>query len=366
MVFDVYFSEYLKQFNEMELDRWNYHYGCVLTGAKYLYEVTGKEEYLEAILNFGRKYVDENGVIIGFKAEEQNVDLMASGGLLYFLYDQTGEEKYIKGIHNIMEVLRNQPRTSTGNFWHKKIYPYQVWLDGLYMVQPFYMEYEKRFNHKENYSDTLNQFKNVRKYLYDEEKHLYYHAYDEKKVMIWADKETGLSPSFWLRSMGWYLMALCDCYEISDDFEAKVVLGSLLREAIDGILPYQDKKSGLFYQLIDRADLKDNYLETSGSAMVSYAILKGCRLGILDKEKYLKTGEFILASIEALKADIQDGEIHLTGTCASAGLGPKDERDGSPEYYLSEAVKDDNAHGVATCMMAYSEWLKIRDHWRAK
>lgn len=358
MVFDVFFSDYLKEFNAMELERWNYHWGCVLTGAKYLYEVTGKQEYLDSILNFGQKYVDENGVIIGFKAEEQNVDLMASGRLLYFLYDQTGEEKYLKGIHYIKEVLDHQPRTSFGNFWHKKIYPYQVWLDGLYMVQPFYMEYEKRFNHKENYKDTLEQFKNVRKYLYDENKHLYYHGYDEKKVMIWADKETGCSPSFWLRSMGWYLMALCDCYEICEDFEAQVALGTLLKEAVDGILPYQDKDSCLFLQLIDRDDLKDNYTETSGSAMVAYAVLKGCRMGVLDKETYLKTGERILAALEAQKIDVRNGEFHLTGTCASAGLGPKDERDGSAEYYLSEAVKDDNAHGVATCMMAYSEWLK--------
>lgn len=105
----------------MEMERWNYHWGCVLTGAKYLYEVTGKEEYREAILNFGRKYVDEHGTIRGFCAEEQNVDLMASGRLLYFLYDETGEERYLKGIHGIMENLRNQPRTSFGNFWHKKI-----------------------------------------------------------------------------------------------------------------------------------------------------------------------------------------------------------------------------------------------------
>lgn len=342
----------------MELDRWNYHYGCVLTGAKDLYEITGKTEYLEAIKNFGTKYVNDDGIIIGFDAGEQNVDLMASGGLLYFLHDVTGEEKYEKGIFTIMEALKNQPRTSEGNFWHKKIYPYQVWLDGLYMVQPFYMEFEKRYHGKKNYHDSIKQFQNVRRYLYDAEKHLYYHGYDEKKEMIWADKETGLSPSFWLRSIGWYLMALVDCCEISEDADTRAVLGTLLQEAIDGILPYADTGKCLFYQLVDRKDLKDNYLETSGSAMVSYAILKGCRLGILDKASYWNAGELILAALEAQKFEVRNGTFHLTGTCASAGLGPKDERDGSAEYYLSEAVKDDNAHGVATCMMAYSEWLK--------
>ena len=359
MVFTVYFSDYLKAFNSMEMERWNYHWGCVLIGAKCLYEITGKDEYREAVLNFGRKYVDENGVIQGFCAKEQNVDLMASGRLLYFLYDETGKERYLKGIHLIMENLKNQPRTSFGNFWHKKIYPYQVWLDGLYMVQPFYMEYERRFNQKKNYEDSLYQFRNVRKYLFDEKKQLYYHAYDEKRRMIWADKKTGLSPCFWLRSIGWYLLALCDCYEIAQDLDAQAVLGTLLKEAVQGVFLYQDKDSGLFYQLVDRTDLEDNYLETSGSAMMAYAVMKGCRLGILDSTAYYEKGVRILAALEAEKMKVSNGEFHLTGTCASAGLGPKDERDGSAEYYLSEAVKDDNAHGVSMCMMAYSEWLKM-------
>ncbi|MCI8888200.1 MAG: glycosyl hydrolase family 88 [Hungatella sp.] len=364
MVFQVYFSDYLKQFNKAKPERWNYHLGCVVLGAQYLYETTGSEGYLSTVLNFGKNYVDDNGMIKGFRAEEHNVDMMASGRLLYFLYDYTKEERYLKGIHRIMEALRKQPRTSFGSFWHKEVYPGQVWLDGLYMVQPFYMEYENRFNRKSNYPDILNQFKNVKKYLYDQERHLYYHGYDERKETGWANKDTGRSPSFWLRGMGWYLMALCDCYEISQDQEAEAVLGALLKEAVDGILSYADENTGLFYQVIDRQELAGNYLETSGSAMVAYAVLKGCRLGILDRPHYFGTGERILAALESEKIEARDGRFYLTGICASGGLGLKDgipgevKRDGSPEYYLSEAVKDDNAHGAAACMMAYSEWLK--------
>ena len=364
MVFEVYFSDYLKQFNEMKPERWNYHLGCVLLGAEYLYEITCSEMYLTPILNFGKDYVDHKGIIKGFRAEEHNVDLMASGRLLSFLYDYTKEERYLKGIHSIMEVLKVQPRTSFGSFWHKEVYPGQVWLDGLYMVQPFYMEYEKRFNHKSNYQDILNQFQNVKKYLYDQEKRLYYHGYDERKETGWADKVTGKSPSFWLRGMGWYLMALCDCCEISEDQEAESVLGELLKDAVDGLLPYADKDTGLFYQVIDRGDLAGNYLETSGSAMAAYTVLKGCRLGILERDKYFGTGERILAALASEKIKAREGKFYLTGICASGGLGLKDGipgqavRDGSPEYYLGEAVKDDNAHGVAACMMAYSEWLK--------
>ena len=358
MVFDIYFSDYIKRINDMRVERWNYHWGCVLIGAVDLYQATGKEEYREAVIHFGETYVDDNGKIAGFCEEEQNVDLMASGRLLYFLYDETGEKKYLSGILYIMKVLEQQPRTSFGNFWHKRIYPGQVWLDGLYMVQPFYMEYGKRFGREEIRKDSLKQFENVRRYLYDKKKRLYYHGYDETRTRIWADKENGCSPSFWVRSIGWYLMALCDCYEISEDSETKNTLGTLLREAIEGLMVYQDKATGLFYQLVDRKDLSGNYLETSGSAMISYALLKGSRLGILEKEKYNKEGAMILAAIEAEKMKVENSRLVLTGTCASAGLGPNEERDGSPEYYLSEAVKDDNAHGVAACMMAYSEWLK--------
>lgn len=365
MVFETYISGYLKKFNDLHLQCWNYSYGCVLTGCYYLYQITEKQEYKNALLQFGNEYIDENGIIRGFVEEEHNVDLMASGRVLYYLYDITGEERYAKGIHYIRRALGKQPRTSFGNFWHKEIYPYQVWLDGLYMVQPFYMEYEKRFCEKAGYKDTLNQFKNVRKYLYDEKKHLYYHGYDEKRVMIWADKETGCSPSFWLRAMGWYLMALCDCIEICEDKEAETILGELLKEAIDGILLYRDSRTGMFYQLIDRPDLEDNYLETSGSAMVSYALLKGHRLGVLKDETYFHTGEMILAALEASKYEVQADEIHLVDTCASAGLGPRDERDGSTQYYLSEKRGDDNTHGVAAFMMAYSEWLrKERRLWK--
>ena len=159
-------------------------------------------------------------------------------------------------------------------------------------------------------------------------------------------------------------MALCDCCEISEDQEAESVLGELLKDAVDGLLPYADKDTGLFYQVIDRGDLAGNYLETSGSAMAAYTVLKGCRLGILERDKYFGTGERILAALASEKIKAREGKFYLTGICASGGLGLKDGipgqavRDGSPEYYLGEAVKDDNAHGVAACMMAYSEWLK--------
>lgn len=360
MLLETYFKEYLKDFCSMDLERFNYPYGCILMGAAGLYEATGDESWLAAVKLFGEKYVDEKGVIRGYAADEHNVDLMCSGNVLYFLYQYTGEQRFKDGINMIMENLREQPRTSFGNFWHKQIYPNQVWLDGLYMAQPFYLRFETLFNNRKEYNDITTQFQNVRKYIYDDRKQLYYHAYDETRKMVWADKKTGCSPCFWLRGMGWYLMALADCYEIMPEVcEKREIFAELLREAVDGLLTYQDKAAGLFYQLIDRKDLAGNYLETSGSAMAAYAILKGCRLGMLDSQKYEAVGKNIMLAIAAEKLEYDHGCLHLTGSCASAGLGPGDERDGSPEYYLSEAVKPDNYHGVAACILAYGEWLKL-------
>lgn len=356
----TYIEAYLRDYKNYK-DHWNYEDGCVLIGSMLLYQVTGDKSYKEFIIRYMEDFVNSDGSINTFEKEKYNIDSINSGKLLFFLYEETKDEKYRKAIETVMDQLRSHPRTKCGNFWHKKIYPNQIWLDGLYMAQPFYMEYETKFNKKENYNDIIHQFENVRKYLYNEEKALYYHAYDEARIQFWADKETGLSPNFWLRSMGWYLMALVDTAdEISKEiFEHYSTLANLFKEAVHGILRYQDDSSKLFYQVIDRSDVKGNYLETSGSAMIAYAILKGCRLGILLKEKYQAIGEEIFTNLVKHQLIEAEGKLALKGICSVAGLGPKDERDGSVEYYLSEKVVCDDAKGVGPFMMAYAEWLRL-------
>lgn len=364
MILERYVRDFLAGYEEQLFHgKWNYTGGCVLTGAKYMYEATGDPFYLQVIDDFARRYVDENGTIFGFDPEEHNVDLMCSGRVLYGLLDRTGEARFRNGIEIIMENMRNQPRTKENNFWHKLIYPNQVWLDGLYMAQPFYVEYESRFGTREGFKDTLSQFKNVRKYLFDENKKLYYHGYDESRSVYWADPVTGLSKSFWLRSIGWLLMAFVDCYELMDCSKAdKQLLADLLKEAVDGLLAHQDKESCLFYQVVDMPELPGNYLETSGSAMAAYALLKGFRLGMLQKEAYKKHGEDILCGLCARHMRMDGGRLHLTQICRTGGLGPASDlrRDGTPEYYVSEPIMEDNGHGVAALIMAYSEYLRLR------
>lgn len=363
MKVEKFFDTYLNGYQNYKT-YWNYEDGCVLVGAQQMYEATGDEKYFQFIEKYLKHFITEDGSIEHYEMDKYSIDSINSGKVLFFMYNKTGEEKYRKAIEVVMSQVRNQPRCKCGNFYHKKIYPDQIWLDGLYMAQPFYMEYETRYNKKEKYNDIISQFENVQKYLYDDEKGLCYHAYDEMKEQFWADKETGRSGNFWLRSMGWYLMALVDTmdhmsFEIYEQYRK---LQDIFKLVLKGILKYQDKDSKLFYQVIDRSDVEENYLETSGSAMVGYAILKACRMGILLKEKYASVGMEIVESLMENKLLEQEDGIHLTGICLAAGLGPASspERDGSVAYYLSEKVVSDDSKGVGPFMMAYSQYLQLK------
>lgn len=369
MNIQAFFKDFIREYKGLDIykedrngqafNQWNYEDGCLLLGCKKMYEATGDTFYRDYVVKFMDPYVREDGGIESYVMGEYNLDFVNAGKLFYFMYDETGEERYRKAAGTLMEQLNHQPRLTTGNFWHKLIYPFQVWLDGLYMAQPFYLEYENRFNGRKNYYDIIGQFKSVRKYLYDEKTGLYHHAYDEYKERDWADKETGLSPNFWLRSIGWYLMALVDCYELASEelYDCKRELADLYREAIRGMLRWQDPESRLFYQLPVLMDEPGNYLESSGSLMVAYSILKACRLEILLADKYENTGREILKAVLDRHITDHDGRLHLGRTCAVAGLGPRHERNGSVEYYLSEPVVEDDPKAQGVLMMAYGEYL---------
>ena len=336
---------------------WNYEDGCVLIGCIDIYKATGMPVYKDFVMNYLSTYVAEDGSIPNYEMRQYNIDSINCGKALFFALDETGEERYRKAIEFHMQRLREHPRCQSGNFWHKEIYPNQIWLDGLYMAQPFYMAYEKAFDKYSNVQDITSQFKNVRRFLYNEEKGLSYHAFDEARIQPWANKETGLSANFWLRSMGWYLMAMIDCIDLSNKqlFEHYKALVDQFRESISGILQYQDPATGMFYQVIDHAEVEGNYLETSGSSMIAYALLKGVRIGVLNPEKYLALGLKTFEGIENQKIHQDaDGQTHLGGICAVAGLS--DKRDGSVAYYLSEPIVDDDSKGVGPFMMAFAEY----------
>lgn len=335
---------------------WNYIDGCMITALLCASEITGETKYADFAEKFIDYYVFEDGSIRGYSKEKYNLDDVNEGKVLFELYEKTGKEKYKKAIFLLESQLEEQPRTVTGNFWHKKIYPNQIWLDGLYMGQVFSTLFKKYFGNKD-YSDVVNQFKNVRKLMFDEDKKLYYHGCDCSKTAFWADKETGRSKSFWLRAIGWFCISLIDNIDYIDDEGAKAELVKIFAEAIDGISQYADAETGMYYQVVDQGGREGNYLETSGSSMIAYAMMKGARLGVIDK-KFAEMGRKTFDGICKKYLSISDnGDLNLGGICLVAGLGPEDNkrRDGTFEYYISEPVVENDAKGVAPFVLCYTE-----------
>ena len=342
---------------------WNYIDGCMISSLIQMYKTTKDEKYINFVKSFVNYYVNEDGTILGYDINKHSTDDICESRILFDLYDLTKDEKYNKAIEYTFSQIKTQPRTKEGNFWHKGIYPNQVWLDGLYMAQPFYTRY-MTLRGKKDYQDIVNQFKNVFEIMYDKDKHLYYHGYDSSRTMFWADKKTGLSKNFWLRAIGWYTVALIDVLDFMDEqlYDEYNTIKTIFKKTIDGILEYQDKDSKMFYQVPNFPGREGNYLETSGSSMVAYAILKGVRLNILP-ERYQKIGVDIFNGIcDKYLTVKEDGDLNLGGICLVAGLGPEKDlrRDGSYEYYISEPIVENDAKGVGPLIMAYTEMMMIK------
>jgi unsaturated rhamnogalacturonyl hydrolase len=340
-------------------NKWNYIDGCMITALLSLYDMTGEERYFKFAKDFVDYFVQEDGSIKTYDIKEYNLDNINTASNLFFLYEKTGENKYKLALDHVREQLTGMPRTKEGSFWHKEIYPNQVWLDGLYMAEPFYMKYETLFNKMEKCNDVIHQFENVEKNMKDPKTGLYYHGYDESREMYWADTETGCSPNFWLRSLGWFTLALVETAQATDEslYYEKRYLQKLLENLVDALAPFQDE-SGMFYQVVDHPKTEGNYLETSGTALISYAILKAVRLGYLTP-RYAEMGERAFDGIvDKYLSENEDGTLKLSGICLVAGLGGKQHRDGSLEYYFSEPVVENEAKGVAPFLLAYTEMIR--------
>lgn len=339
--------------------RWHYIESCILKSYLDSYEQTGKEEHYTFVKSFIDKLYNNEGIIPQIDTNYYSIDQIRMASILFTLYRKEKDEKYKRVLDQIYGQLKNYPRTKSGSFWHKENYPNQIWLDGLYMGQPFYVQYIKEFEEKKDYSDTLNQFANARKFIFSEEKHLYYHAYDESREIFWCDKLSGCSPNVWGRAVGWLVMALVDVLELLKDSQAESEeLKAMLKETIDGMLPYQHS-TGMWFQVVDKGDEPGNYLESSGTLMMAYAILKAVRLGYLPKE-YAVYGKNAFDGTVKEYIGEADGEVLLGGICKSAGLGKHPDtgviRDGSFKYYTKgEAIVQNNGHGVAPLLMAYNE-----------
>ena len=339
---------------------WSYVDACMLKAALALYDITKRQHYLEFADSFLDWYVQENGEIKTYDKAELNIDNICPAKNLFELYAYTGKEKWRRALDHVREQLDIMPRTKAGNFWHKNIYPWQVWLDGLYMGQPFYLQYELAFKNGAGCEDSFMQFRNVYE-LMRKENGLYYHGYDESRQMYWADKQSGCSPHCWGRAVGWLMAALADTLEVVENSavsaENVLFLEKMAVELADALIPWQHQ-DGMFYQVVDMPEAEGNYLEASGTLLMAYGIMKCVRLGKLP-QRYWKMAESAFAgTVERYLRTDEHGQMHLHGICLVAGLGGAQRRDGSLEYYFSEPIVQDEGKGVAPLLLCYTELLR--------
>ena len=349
----------IEKIKEGKINGWNYIDGCMMIALLNMHKITGQSRYYEFAENFLDYYVFEDGSLRGFNEEEYNLDNICEGRVLFDVYAMSGKEKYRKAIETLYGQILRQPRTHEGNFWHKAIYPNQVWLDGLYMAQVFYARYTTEMEGGKNYDDIRRQFRTVREKMFDPETGLYRHGYDASKTAFWA-QENGCSLNPWLRSLGWFSAALIDVTtEVKDDPEFIAEMTGIAKELAQNLLPYIDEESGMLWQVPNQIGREGNYPETSGSSMVAYFYLKGARLGILDAS-YAEVGAKIFRSICDRYLTETDGKLNLGGICLVAGLGPENNRrrDGTYEYYISEPIVENDAKGLAPFLMCYTELLQ--------
>jgi unsaturated rhamnogalacturonyl hydrolase len=340
---------------------WCYEDGCVFKGALDLADATGQGFLAQFVRREVSARVDVEGHLRGYAATEFNIDHINAGKVLFPIWRETGEARYRQAIESLAEQLRQHPRTRSGGYWHKRIYPEQIWLDGLYMALPFQCAYAEVVGDEALTDDVKRQFQHVRATLRDARTGLYYHGWDESRRERWANPTTGCSSQFWGRAMGWFVMALIDCIEWlrgAPAFSA-APLEDMLREVCEGLVAVRSQ-SGLWYQVLDQGTREGNYEETSCSLMIAYAMLKGARLRVLEST-YAAVGDAALARVIERRLTTD----RLTGICGVAGLGNVPYRDGSYTYYLSEPQIDNDPKGVAALLMALAEGCRFRQDARA-
>ncbi len=337
--------------------RWAYTQGLVGLGMYRLHQKHQEPRYYAYMKAYVDHYVEADGNVRTLTLDEFNIDSINSGKLLFPLLQDTGDTRYRRALDQLRRQLEWQPRTHNGVFWHKLKYPWQVWLDGLYMGAPFYAEYAKRFGRPDDFDDIARQFRESYAKLRDARAGLLYHGWDESRVQGWSDPASGRSPGFWTRSLGWYAMALTDAYEqFPGEHSGRPELARMFGELSEALLAVRDARSRIWWQVPDQGGRKGNYLEASGSAMIAYAWAKGARLGMVEpRYRELARDSFAGLVAELVDWDVKAERMHLRNVCRSAGLGGEPYRDGSYAYYVGTEVAVDDAHGIGALLLASAE-----------
>lgn len=339
--------------------RWNYELGTLLEGMDAVWAKTGDRRYFNYIQDSVDQLVEPDGSIPTYKMDEYQLDSILLGRQLLFLYRATKEKRYLTAANELYDQLLHQPRNASGGFWHKQIYPNQMWLDGLYMAEPFYAEYISVTHQPAKFADITRQFVLMEQHARDPKTGLLYHGWDESKQQRWANTQTGDSSEFWARGMGWYMMALVDTlpYYPQADPGRKQLLDILAREAA-AVARYQDSRTGLWFEVLNKGDANGNYLEASASCMFVYAFAKAVRLGYLPEQYLGNAKRGYRGILDRFVEAGPDGDVSLTGTVKSAGLGGHPYRDGSYSYYIGEKTVTNDPKGVGAFLLASTEMEK--------
>jgi unsaturated rhamnogalacturonyl hydrolase len=344
---------------EDQPQKWNYEEGVLLQGITDVWYSTADGKYFRYVQKSIDKYVQPNGSIATYAEDEYSLDRIPLGRQLLLLSGVTANPKYYKAATILWQQLHSQPRNPSGGFWHKKSYPQQMWLDGLYMAEPFYAEYAATFHHPEAFDDIAHQFILIEEHTRDSKTGLLYHAWDESKAQPWIDPQTGHSQNFWVRADGWYAMALVDTLDyFPQNHPGRAQLIAILNRLAAALVHSQDPATGLWYQVMDKPQEKGNYLESSAACMFVYALQKGVRKGYLPMNYSAHAQKAYDGILHRFVQTDADGKLTLTGTVKSAGLGGTPNRDGSYDYYISEPVVSNDSKGVGAFLMAATEMEK--------
>jgi unsaturated rhamnogalacturonyl hydrolase len=336
--------------------KWNYEMGVVLQGFDRLWHSTGDFKYYQYTKKILDKFITEDGKIKTYKFEEYNLDNIPTGRQLLTLHQTQNIKKYREAADLLFKQTEWQPRTKANGYWHKLVYPTQMWLDGMYMAQPFRTDYAVMTNKTEVFDDIAEQFIIMEQKARDEKTSLLYHGWDESKLQKWADPTTGKSPNFWSRAIGWYIMALVDVLEnFPQNHPRQKELVTILNRTAAGIVKYQDPASGVWWQVTDKGSEKGNYLESSGSAMFVLGLAKGVRLSYLPDSYKNAAQKGMEGLIKQFVEKDADGTIHYTKAVGGAGLGGTPYRDGSYEYYVKEPYRTDDLKAIGPFLQACVE-----------
>ncbi|RPJ19126.1 MAG: glycoside hydrolase family 88 protein [Chloroflexi bacterium] len=335
---------------------WHYEHGLQVMAIQQTAQATGEARYMRFVFDWIDRFVQADGSIRTYRVDEYNLDQINAGKLLFGALDRTGDKRYRKALHLLREQLRTQPRTNSNGFWHKKIYPYQMWLDGIYMAGPFLAEYARRFDEPVIFDDVVQQILLIEEHTRDDKTGLLFHAWDESKQQRWCDPATGRSQHFWGRGIGWFVMALVDVLDHLPQEQAhRQDLIAILERTARALVRVQDEETGLWYQILDLPDRAGNYLEASASAMFVYAFVKGVREGYLSQDFLFPARRGYHGLLQNLIKIDSQGLLTLEKVCGGAGLGGEPYRDGSFEYYVTEKIIPNDPKGVGPFILAALE-----------